>query len=524
MPPLFVARPLEHQLDPINDPAYRKVWRWGRRSGKTTAMEFCAVMGHGPTQDDGAPLHRGMKNGLDVVWVFRDYPQSQIIWNTEIRPRFRGIDGVRMNENERTITIPAYGGQEGTLWVRSAEAIDGIKGIGKKLGGVMLDEAAQYADLEHAIKDVVLPALLDNNGWMIFGSTTVAGSYFNTICNEIRQGVRSSEWKEWHRTPFDNQRLSKVAIDELIAEYAQDSDDLKQQVYADLIEGGAGLAFPNWNAAVHTCKDFAPPQHWQWVAGMDWGITANSVVLLGATDKERRLLLSREWVWKDKDAYTAGYDLPTHWMHQDIQWPKTLWCDSAMDAETGIGGTTVMQEFQAGFFDACRGFQVPPVVILPAPKGPGSIVAGYNVIRKMLDWGPPLADGSLPLSRYPRLKIVKPDKDKPELAVGCPYLIKTLPIIKLDEKKQDQPESGGENHAVAALRYLLAGTWPKVTEPERDVPENVHPGYVYPGGPRRSRGRNQETIREEQRLVAAFKAQQSGKPIGGKYGVSARRG
>lgn len=524
--PVYLPEPLAHQQPAYQASCRFKILNCGRRWGKDRLEFTAAVAGHGPPTPTG-PLFPGAAQGWTVIWLARDYTQAKSIWVEEFIPRFKPEPSIYTNEGELRVVLP----NGGSICIFSDKNVDSIRGLGKKVKGFITNEGAHF-DLEYAWLRVVRAILTDNQGWAMLGSTPIAGSYFNQLATEVKTGLHDTdpktgpwetEWGYWTGTIYDNPTIPDAEADAFIAAMPADSDMRREEGFAELLIGGAALAFPSWNPVVHTCKDFAPPQHWQWVAGMDWGITAKSVVLLAAVDQERRCLLSREWVWRDKDAYTAGYELATNWMHQAIHWPSILWVDSAMAAETGIGGTTLLQEFQGGFFDAVKGTQTPSVAILPAPKGPGSIVAGYNAIRKMLDWGPLLKDEQgnewLPPSRMPRMRVVREERNGAIL--GCPYLCQTLPTLRLDEKKQDQPETGGENHAVAALRYLLAGTWPKVQAPEADIPEGKHPGWLQ-NGQRRSRDRSPETLREEAKINAAWKAQQSGKPVGGRYGPRPR--
>jgi hypothetical protein len=254
------------------------VLRCGRRFGKSRFAMVAAIDGHGPRDPKtGRRRFPGILQGKDIVWVAQDYPNlSTVMWREEFVPRFKHLPYVSMNANEHYIQVHGLG----TLYLRPETAIGGIRGIGKNLGGVIADEAAWY-DLEAALKDVILAALLDNDGWLILMSTTNAGldgnlekrtpSYFNIICEEIRSKQRSAEWEEFYGTAYDNPRLSKSGIDELVAEYDSESPALKQEVYAELLRGGAGLALPNISAATHMVDRFQVPSGWQRWASFDWG-------------------------------------------------------------------------------------------------------------------------------------------------------------------------------------------------------------------------------------------------------------
>lgn len=276
--PTILRLPAPIGLQPawLASDAPRKVLRVGRRGTKSRFAMIAAIDGHGPRDERNIPKFKGVLQGMDVVWVAQDYPNlSTVMWREEFVPRFRHLPYVDMNQNDHAISFSGLG----TLFLRPETAIDGIRGIGKKLGGVIIDEAA-WLDLEHALQDVILAALLDNDGWLIIMSTTNAGpdgnqekrvpSYFNLICEEIRAGKRGPDWVEFYGTAFDNPRISRKGIAELIAEYPADSPKLKQEVYAELLRAGVGLALSELTEA-HIVPRRRVPTHWTMFGGIDWG-------------------------------------------------------------------------------------------------------------------------------------------------------------------------------------------------------------------------------------------------------------
>ena len=273
---LVLPEPIGKQPDILGDPSARKVLRIGRRGSKTRTDFLAAVCGHGPGWEHSTPLHKGILQGVDVVWVSSDYPNLvTVVWNELIVPRFGHLPWAKLNKNEHTLTLQGLG----TLYLRPETAIGGVRGMGSKLGGVILDEAAHW-DLGGALKNVVLPALLDNRGWIIASSTTNLGwdgnadrvvpSYFNRLCAEIRSGERSDEWKEWTGTAYDNPSLDKAGIDELVSEYDKESVEFKQEVLAELLTAGAGLALPYANTGL-LVEPFPIPSGWARFGGFDWG-------------------------------------------------------------------------------------------------------------------------------------------------------------------------------------------------------------------------------------------------------------
>lgn len=280
---LVLPEPVGKQQEWLDHSATRKVLRVGRRGTKTRFALLAALLGHGPTLEAGEPALKGVLQGGDVVWIAQNYPNlTTVLWREEIVPRMGHLPWITLNAQRHDVEIHGVG----ALLLRSGdrEAIDSIRGIGKRLLGVIVDEAA-WLDLRGALQDVILLALADNDGWLIIMSTTNAGpdggyddtgapqvpSYFNLLCQEIQDGKRSAEWVQFTGTAFDNPTLSRKAIEDLIAEYPPDSPKLKQEVYAELLETGVGLALPGISERSHMIPAFQPPEHWHRWAAFDWG-------------------------------------------------------------------------------------------------------------------------------------------------------------------------------------------------------------------------------------------------------------
>lgn len=280
---LHLPEPVGKQLEWLDSPATRKVMRVGRRGSKTRFAFVAAIAGHGPGWEDNAPALGGVLQGGDVVWICPTYSNlSTVLWREEIEPRMGHLPWVELNKTTHDVNVPGLG----SLMLRSGDrsAIDSVRGVGKRLRGVIIDEAA-HLDLRGALQDVILPALVDNGGWLILMSTTNAGqdggyddtgapqvpSYFNLICEQIGANQRGPEWQEFTGTAYDNPTLNRQAIDDLIAEYPPDSPKLKQEVFAELLTTGVGLALPGLSEAAHMVPAFSPPSHWNRFASFDWG-------------------------------------------------------------------------------------------------------------------------------------------------------------------------------------------------------------------------------------------------------------
>jgi hypothetical protein len=236
-----------------------------------------ALAGHGPGAPD-EPLFPGILQGGDVLWVAVDYPQlTTVLWREELVPRFGNVSWATLNANEHTLSVHGMG----TLFLRSSEALRGVRGMGKNLRGVIIDEAAHF-DLEGALLNEVIPTLLDNRGWLIVMSTTNAGpdgnkdkrvpSFFNMLCEAIRErDPKYADWQEFYGTAYDNPVIDDAAIDELVSLYPAGSPSLDQEVYAKLLRAGVGVALDQLDDAKHFVPPHTIPSHWQQFGSFDWG-------------------------------------------------------------------------------------------------------------------------------------------------------------------------------------------------------------------------------------------------------------
>jgi hypothetical protein len=276
---LVLPAPLAHQRPVLDHPSRRKLWRAGRRTGKTRAALLAAVDGHGPRTGEEPGL-AGVLQGADILWLSPNYPQSAAIWREEILPRFRGLPGVTVSLSERRLEIAGLG----SLELRSAEAIDGVRG--RRFDGVIVDEAA-FLDLEQALGAVIMPTLVDRDGWLLVIGSPNGGhdgnqmkrvpSYFNLLCEEVEAGTRSG-WASWHNRTEDNRTLSRSVIAALRAEYPEGSLTAQQELDALLVAGGGRFyaelletAGQLWTSVDRAGKSWSLPDWAEFWGGYDWG-------------------------------------------------------------------------------------------------------------------------------------------------------------------------------------------------------------------------------------------------------------
>jgi hypothetical protein len=512
---LRLPLPLQHQRPMMDSPARFKVRRAGRREGKTT-LDFVAAMGgHGPGWQTGDPMWQAVLQGWDVVWIAKDYPQARAIWQAEIEPRCRGLDGATLNVTERTVKFSSGG----TLHIRSAEksSLMGIRGLGKRVKGVICDEGAWW-DLRYAWQKILRPILADNQGWAIITSTTNKGSdggiddetgnivtpsYFNRLCQAVMDGAAgrtlADGWAHFYGTAADNPKITAAEFRALLQEYVPGSLDESQEVYAKLLTGGAGLAFHEWREDLHVTK-YDPPAGWRWFAGLDWGYRNPYAIVIFAAGPDDDVLARYEMYGKGRTPFEVGYDLgqKARGIKGRIEWVSG---DSAMWAVTD-GGESIAQEFQRGLTAAAGGSD--PIALISAPKGPGSRATRVQILHEHLRFetlpaGIPLPGGlvsdgtAVPPWAGPKLRF----------HVDCANCIRTIPALPIDPKNTEDVDTDAEDHAYDAVTYALQSRVPRPEKVENDrVPDDIHPGFKYEEGravrrPRWEREQEPEDTRRE---------------------------
>lgn len=443
-----LAAELPHQVPVVAHAARFKLLCWGRRTGKSRVCWGMAWTGHGPDVG-GVPMHRGILHGFDVAWIAPDFPQSVSLWEEEVRPRFQGVEGFYLNEQKKCVRAPGLG----TLWIKSFENIRSVRGIGKRLIGVVCEEAAHW-DLQYAWRKVLRPALMDNAGWALFPSSPNsksdgnsahrAPSYFNHLCTQVASGQRGPEWELWEGDARLNPKIAASEFKALVEEYPPDSDDLKEEVYGQRLEGGTGLAFPEFSRHYHV-KAVEPGLDDVPCAGLDWGYSSPGWFGLGYVG-QRSVLLRHELYYKGKKPRAVGREIGALCLGA-ARCPAEIMADSAI-FDTTDGGVTIGERIQEGieaaWVDADDGKRAMPAVpqLMPAPKGPGSIRTRTQLLKEALAYK---LDEDGEMIDAPGMLI------HPE----CPDFIRVVASIPLHPKKREEFNTDGEDHPIDGWTYFL---------------------------------------------------------------------
>lgn len=502
-----------YALDPIQEapfesPARFKVLRVGRRGGKSRLNLHAGITGHGPLMPDGSRLHKGLAQGVDVAWIARDYKNADAIWAEEVRPRFANVPNVHLSEQDHALHLGTA-----TLWIRSEENIDSVRGIGKLLGGVIFDECAHY-DLGYAFRSVVRPAMMDRKAWGIFSSTTNHGhdgnadqitpSFFNRICADIMGGVRAApDWEHWHWDARDNPRIDPNEFRDFLAEYDDKAaTERDQEVYALLLQAGAGMAFPEWQQRIHVRALEVDPE-WSCAGGLDWGHGTPGwfgLVYVGPQDK---LLLRHELYYDHLLPSALGKQMAQLCLGSP-RLPEYIACDSACWNVTDGSATIaekITQGFEAEFAEwnhtHSTAHDAPPLI--QAPKGPKAIETQKALLHEVLAWEEAKDGESVVLVKPPQLT-VHPD---------CVHFCRTVPKLPVDRKHPEKFDTTAEDHPTQGFAYLLATRAPDYQAPA--VPRAVREQLARLDPASRAEAvhldaEERRAIREEKALRARVKA------------------
>jgi hypothetical protein len=211
-------------------------------------------------------------------------------------------------------------------------------------------------------------------------------------------------------------------------------DTLPEEMRRAYAEGDwdifAGQYFKEWRKDAHVCEPFAIPPFWKIERAGDWGEAKPCAHLWIATNPEG-------YKWVIGEVYGAGLSIERQAKEiLDFERGKRVQpvgvLDSACWDTTGRAQSIAAQFSDYG------------VRWVQAAKGPGSRVAGWRVVRKLLAFE---RGESGEIKRLPRLQVFSTCKD----------LIRTLPTLVHDPSHPEDLDSDGEDHAADALRYHMMG-------------------------------------------------------------------
>jgi len=200
----------------------------------------------------------------------------------------------------------------------------------------------------------------------------------------------------------------------------------------------AGQYFAEWNQEKHTCVPFEIPQSWKKYRAYDYGKEKPACCLWFAIDYDGR-------VWVYREFYKTGLNMDEQSrliaMMSKEEYDYSI-ADPSIFSTTGMvdktGGQTLAETA------ATNG-----VVFMP---GSNRRIDGWDIVRQYLKW-----------TQFQDPKII--------FFNTCFNVIRTIPTLIHDEKKIEDCDSTGEDHAADTLRYFLVSLHDRKTPPPKTETE-----------------------------------------------------
>lgn len=253
---------LDWQKGVYRSQARFKVVDIGRRAGKTTYGEYCAV-------------RQGCIPNSLTWWIAPQYSQAMIGWKG-IKRLASQIPGVKFRESEYIATFP--GG--GIVQCRSGDDPDALKGEGLDLA--ILDEAALLK--LQVWNESIRPALSDKRGRALFLSTPKGvGNWFFQIYGYGLDPLYP-DWESWQLPSTVNPLMTPEELE--IARATLPDRLFRQEYLAEFIEN-SGAVFRNVDAVCTGAMLSRGDVSRRYVAGVDWG-KDNDFTVISVWDVEAR--------------------------------------------------------------------------------------------------------------------------------------------------------------------------------------------------------------------------------------------
>lgn len=235
------------------------------------------------------------------------------------------------------------------------------------------------------------------------------------------------------------------ALEERDPEYRRNLENQPEHIRRQLLEGdwdsAEGVAFTEWRKKHHVIEPFAIPDSWIKFRSLDWGYAKPYAVYWFAIDHDGRLFTYRElYGWSGKpDVGTQETPEEVAYKIMELEQGEKITYAVADDAIFGgqqDNSKSIAEQFADAFgYEGQHWSRV--------GKGRGSRVQGKLEIHHRL--------------RVPKDNEGNPTGEQPMVVVfnTCLHLIRTLPVLILDEKNPEDIDTTQEDHPVDSWRYGL---------------------------------------------------------------------
>lgn len=257
------------QKEVANDKHRFRIVCAGRRWGKSVLSQLIvlkwAVETPGlywvvsPTYRQGKQIHwRGLQQVVPKEWI------------------------LKKNEVELSITLK----NGSVIELKGAENPDALRGV--KLRGLVIDEIASIRNWDWLWSEVLRPTLTDYQAPCLFISTPKGYNHFYEL---FEIGKQDGDYHSWRFTSYDNPYIKKEEIDAAKKELTEDT--FYQEYMADFRKF-TGLVYKDFDRDIHVIDPFDIPSHWTVHAGIDFGSTNPTAMVIVAIDPDDNWFLVGE--------------------------------------------------------------------------------------------------------------------------------------------------------------------------------------------------------------------------------------
>lgn len=266
-----------------------QTWLLARRSGKTYTL--CVLALEQCIKVPNSIVKFASPTKLQITTIIR--PLLKKILSDcpdELKPEFRGKDFIYYFPNGSEIQLAGTD-----------------SGHAEKLRGgdshiCIVDEAGSCSGLENVVKSILLPTTLITNGKVLLAGTPPPEPDHDFIKFIEEADLRGSLVK---KTVYDNPRISKEQLDELIKELGGlESDAAKRELLCMLIKDANTCVIPEMTdeLAKRIVKEWPKPPFFDAYIGMDLGFVDLTVVVFGYYDfRAAKIIIEDELVMKGSD-------------------------------------------------------------------------------------------------------------------------------------------------------------------------------------------------------------------------------
>jgi len=192
-----------------------------------------------------------------------------------------------------------------------------------------------------------------------------------------------------------------------------------------------GQVFTEWRRDLHVVPALTPPHHWRRWIGFDWGYQAPMSAGWYAENPDTRQVVRYRELYLNRltDSEQAAR-IASLSRGERIDY---LVADPSIWSHKG-GNATTAEVFQATF--------LANNLALPLVPADNDRLLGLRRCHDVLSWE---ADGSGSIARSPNFVV----------AANCVDFIRTIPLLQHDQRRPEDVDSGGEDHAYDDWRYAM---------------------------------------------------------------------